>query len=259
MLRQGEFFGAPVVARELGDFALSIWSYDAATSIPWHAHESAYVTFVVRGAYREHLRDETRSCSTRAIVTHAPGEVHADDFSAAATCLSIECNRRSDYDEMSVVMQSASASAIGDRIIAELRRHDVFSPMVIEGLMLEMFAEAARSRVPTIEPHWLRGVRAMIAANFDARLTLTALAREANVHPTHLARAFRRHDGRTIGEAIRQSRVEKAKERIVAGDALCNVALECGFADQSHLTRSFRRITGMTPAEFRRVNKHPKR
>src|SRR5690242_15090208 len=98
MLRPGEFFGAPVAARRMGAFALSTWRYDGECSLPWHAHERSYVTFVMRGAYREHLRDATRACAPRSIVMHAPGELHADDFSAAAMCLSIESDRRFDYD-----------------------------------------------------------------------------------------------------------------------------------------------------------------
>ena len=255
MLRRGEFFGAPVVARSIGAFALSMWRLDGPGSIPWHTHERAYVTFVMRGGYREHLRGATRTCGTRSIVTHAPGELHADDFAAPVTLLSVESERRFDYDDVAGVIESPSASSIGDRIVGELRAHDAFSPIVIEGLMLEMFGEAARARAGTFEPRWLRDVRQAIAANLDAKLTLSALARAANVHPAHLARAFRRHFGKTVGDAIRESRVEKAKERIAAGEALSNVAIDCGFSDQSHLTRTFRRLTGMTPTAFQRANR----
>lgn len=248
-----------MAARRLGEFALSIWRLQGPGSIPWHTHERSYVTFVVRGEYREHLGGATRSCATRAIVTHAPGETHRDDFAAPATCLSIESDRRFQYDDISLVMQSANAAAIGDRIVHELQRHDPFSPLVVEGLMLEMFGEAARERVATFEPAWLRDVRNAVAIKPDAKVTLADLARKANVHPTHLARAFRRHYGRTIGEAIRESRIENAKRQIVAGVSLCEVAIACGFTDQSHFSRTFRRITGLTPAAFRRVNTRPRR
>jgi len=250
-LRPGEFFGAPVIARRLGDFSLSMWRYDGGSSIPWHAHEKAYVTFVMRGAYREHLGGTTRTCATNAIVTHARGELHADDFATPAACLSIESDRPLPYDDVSAVVATPASAALGDRILRELRRHDAFSHLVIEGLLLEVFGEAARSRAGTFEPAWLRDIRAIIAASFDAKLTLTALARNANVHPTHLARAFRRHFGCTVGDALRESRVEKAKHAIASGDSLADVAAQCGFADQSHLTRTFRRITGITPAAFR--------
>jgi AraC family transcriptional regulator len=250
-LGPGEFFGACVASRQLGRFALSVWKYDDAMSLPWHAHESSYVTFVMRGRYRERVRATTRACGTRAIITHSPGEVHADEFAGPAACLCIEPEGEWPSD----VMQTATASSIGDRLIGELRRHDSFSPLVVEGLMLELFAEAGRTRDDSSKPAWLSEVRQAIACGLDEKIGLTSLARDVNVHPAHLARTFRRAYGRTIGELLRESRIEKAKEKIVAGVPLCDVAAECGFADQSHLTRTFRRITGLTPSAFRNANR----
>lgn len=250
-LGPGEFFGARVAARQLGRFALSVWRYDGAMSLPWHAHESSYVTFVMRGRYREQVRNATRACATRSIVTHAPGEVHADEFAGPAACLCIE----PDGDWPSAVVHTAAASSIGDRLIGELRRHDSFSPLVVEGLMLELFAEAGRARDGSSKPAWLAGVRHAIACGLDEKISLASLARDVNIHPAHLARTFRRVYGRTIGEMIRESRIERAKEKIAAGVPLCDVAAECGFADQSHLTRTFRRITGLTPSAFRNANR----
>jgi AraC family transcriptional regulator len=119
--------------------------------------------------------------------------------------------------------------------------------------MLELFAETGRHReeAPRL-PAWLRGVRETIASRFTERLTIAALAMEAGVHPTHMARAFRQHYGCTVGELQRELRVAYARERITAGDALSAVAADAGFADQSHFTRTFRAVTGVTPAAFRR-------
>jgi AraC family transcriptional regulator len=55
----------------------------------------------------------------------------------------------------------------------------------------------------------------------------------------------------SIGTYVRALRVKHAKE-LLPKRSLVEVALACGFADQSHFTRTFRRIEGMTPTEFRR-------
>ena len=89
------------------------------------------------------------------------------------------------------------------------------------------------------------------------RLTLDELAREAGVHPVHLSRIFRRSVGEGIGDHIHRLRVRTACERLLDPHAsLAEVSFATGFADQSHFTRSFRRITGMTPALFRSVVLH---
>ncbi len=80
------------------------------------------------------------------------------------------------------------------------------------------------------------------------------LAREANVHPVYLARAFRRFFRHSVGEYVRILRMREACRRLADSDEpLADVSLATGFFDQSHLTRHFKRQLGTTPARFRRL------
>ena len=63
------------------------------------------------------------------------------------------------------------------------------------------------------------------------------------MHPTHFARVFRAHHGTTVAEFVRKRRVTLAKNAILRGETLADVACSAGFADQSELTRAFRRVT----------------
>ena len=119
--------------------------------------------------------------------------------------------------------------------------------------MLELFAASARLVGATRVPDWLREVHTTVERCFRESLTLTDLARTVDVHPTHLAREFRRHYGSTIGETLRDLRVAYAKRRLASPASLQEIAQEAGFADQSHFTRTFRKATGMTPSMFRRA------
>ena len=103
-----------------------------------------------------------------------------------------------------------------------------------------------------------RRVDGMIVGNTTLsrppNLRATKLAREAGVHPGHLSHTFRRCIGEGIGEHVHRLRVRAACKRMLDPYAsLAEVSFAAGFADQSHFTRSFRRITGMTPAAFRSV------
>lgn len=76
------------------------------------------------------------------------------------------------------------------------------------------------------------------------------------VSPSHLARRFREEFGVTVGERIRELRLEAAAERLRQGERpISEIATESGFADQSHLTRLFRKQFGPTPARYRRTAK----
>jgi AraC family transcriptional regulator len=260
-LRGGELLGSLIAQRTLGHFNVSLKQYDDAAELPWHVHQEPYVTFVVDGRYRERLPSGWRDCTPRSLVVHPAGERHADVFEVGRSrCLDIRFDAdwlralggRGDAFGRPDVVRAPAAAAIGARAVRELRRDDPFSPMVFEGLMLELFGELARHGERDAAPSWLGEVRSVIAKRFTEKLALKELAAMVDVHPVHLARAFRRHYGCTVGDVVRDLRVEHAKRRIAAGATLSDVALEAGFADQSHFARTFRRISGVTPATFRR-------
>jgi AraC family transcriptional regulator len=81
--------------------------------------------------------------------------------------------------------------------------------------------------------------------------SVTALAREAGVHPVHLARTFRRRHGMTMGTFALDRRLDRARRLLASPMALVDIAAELGFADQSHFTRMFRRRAGVTPGKAR--------
>jgi AraC-like DNA-binding protein len=144
------------------------------------------------------------------------------------------------------------------RLNGELAQRDALSPMVIEGLMLEMIAATSRTVAPPIEseaPAWLFQVDGFLRAKFASPLTLAEVAEVGGVHTTHLARAFRRHFGCTVGERIRQLRVGESRRLLVETQSpLAEIALVSGFYDQSHFSRCFRQLCGVTPSEFRAAN-----
>jgi AraC-like DNA-binding protein len=71
-----------------------------------------------------------------------------------------------------------------------------------------------------------------------------------------LARAYRRHYHRSVGEELRRLRVDAVRAKIASGDfSLAAAAAESGFADQSHMSRVFRRLAGMSPGEFRELSR----
>ena len=101
-------------------------------------------------------------------------------------------------------------------------------------------------------PLWLESIRARIEAEFAQSWTLRDYARDAGVHPVELATRFRRHYRSSVGEYIRAHRVRCAMTALARTEApIGEIALEAGFSDQSHLTRVFKKQTGVTPRQFR--------
>ncbi|HVK56557.1 MAG TPA: AraC family transcriptional regulator [Burkholderiales bacterium] len=86
--------------------------------------------------------------------------------------------------------------------------------------------------------------------NYSQNITLKDLAALTNTNPFVLLRQFRNEVGVTPHEYLLSHRINCASRYIQRGIALANVALLCGFSDQSHLTRKFRRMVGITPGQF---------
>jgi len=92
--------------------------------------------------------------------------------------------------------------------------------------------------------------RARIDADPTAHLSLTELAREAGLSRYQLIRGFARETGLTPHAYILQHRMARARQLLLGGRDLAEVALAAGFYDQSHLTRYFVRQFGVTPRRY---------
>jgi AraC family transcriptional regulator len=99
---------------------------------------------------------------------------------------------------------------------------------------------------------WLRSAEELLRARIGDHVGLTELADAVGVHPAHLARAFRAQHGVSVGEYGRRLRLMvAAKELAGDGTSVATIAMQAGFADQSHFTRVFKRYVGVTPARYR--------
>jgi AraC family transcriptional regulator len=100
-----------------------------------------------------------------------------------------------------------------------------------------------------------RWALAHIEANLESKLEVEALAALVSFSKSHFSRAFKRTLGLPPMAYVMLRRIERAKVLMTStSQQLTEIALICGFADQSHLNRTFRRIIGESPGRWRRTN-----
>lgn len=98
----------------------------------------------------------------------------------------------------------------------------------------------------------MRRVIDFVQAHLDQDLSLEALARQAGFSAYHFARLFRQTTGESPHQFVLRQRIERAQRLLKQGGVpLAHVALESGFANQSHLTQVFKRHIGLTPRAYR--------
>ena len=98
----------------------------------------------------------------------------------------------------------------------------------------------------------LERVRDYIRQNFASEIGLERIASIAGLSPWHLARSFTRAFGVPPHAYQVQVRVAEARRLLTAGESVADTAAATGFTDQSHLTRHFKRLTGVTPGRYRK-------
>ncbi len=101
-------------------------------------------------------------------------------------------------------------------------------------------------------PPWLLRIREMLREEEHPRLTLAELSRFVGRHPVQICRQFHYHFDCTISEYMRRVRIARAQSLLHTRELeLAEIALACGFSDQSHFTTAFRRLTGISPHRYR--------
>lgn len=260
------FRGRTLHVWNLGSVAIVQSQYGPHECLAEHCHARAYVSVVLRGSYRENCGICSWTCRTGSALFHAAGESHANQFDeTGAVTLSFEIlpdlldrlrERGADVTRR-IALTSPYCAQLGFKILREASSSDPLAELAIEGLVLELFAEVFRrpsSDSRTNSPDWLEQIRTRLQHSYREPETLGQLAAHAGVHPVHLARAFRKRYRCSIGNYIRALRIEAARRDLLSSRVpIAEIAARNGFADQSHLSRTLRRFTGLSPRDFRRV------
>ena len=258
-----ETSGTVVRRRDVAGFSLTETVYSEGLALPPHCHAHGYLSFVLSGSYTETYAEQSCVCAEGSLRYLPPGELHQNEYASGARCLLVRIDSQilKRLNEHAPVL-SKPGEVLGlapcwlaNRMVREFRADDDVAPLAMEGVLLEILAESARSigeGSGLNAPGWLRKVREALEESYLLAPSLAELAAIAGVHPVHLSREFRKHYHSTIGEYIRKRRIEHASHLLAnTHTPLAEIALTCGFSDQSHFCAMFKSHTGFTPAKFR--------
>lgn len=239
-----------------------------------HMHETFAIGVVEAGAEQFYYRGRIHVAPAGTIVLIQPGEMHTGEAATDAGWTYrmiypavhllqrvaqevVGRHRDMPYFPNPVVRDPAAASLLrslhramqmeGDG--STLERESLLSLTLAR--LVECHAEERPSPSPAQREHGaVRRAREYLQARASDNVSLDDLAAVAGLSPFHLLRVFKAEVGLPPHAYLTGIRVERAKRLLARGYPATYVAMEMGFTDQSHLTRHFKRLIGVTPGQY---------
>lgn len=238
-----------------------------------HFHEEYVVGMVTRSAYEFYYQHANHHAHTGHIILINPGEIHSGQPITADGY-----TYRTSYPTVGLLQKIAHEITgthsgvpyfpqplVIDPVLYQmlLRMHhllenstsqlerDTAVRAALGALLLRHADYRLRLPIRTGQEHTaVNRVRQHLDEHYMENPSLEQLAQVAALSPYHLVRVFRQQTGLPPHMYLTQVRIEHAKRQLQAGHSIARVAATTGFSDQSHLTRRFKRIVGVTPGQF---------
>ena len=245
--------------KQVGPFRIVEKSYGASATLGRHQHPTAYLSFLLAGAYVEASNKGETVCPSGTVIWHPPAETHSDRFHPQGGHLIDLEVADSWLQDAAQALRPANQPrifcgglpyALGLQLYRELSADS----RVVETIATELLSFFFSGEVDRHPPVWFQRALQLVSDMEGRHHSLPSVAREVGVHPVHVARSFRRFLGCTFGDHLAKSRVRRAFELLLNPNRpIVDVAYACGFADHAHLCRTFKKSTGLTPTAFRRI------
>ena len=232
--------------------------YQPHTSLAMHEHSAPFFTYVLRGEFVERTSRMQRDCRRGAVIFHPPGDAHSNAVGPRGTMsLNVEIAPEL-WEELAGDMAgrvlSGDVEWLAASVWREFHREDSAGALAMDEAVA-LLCSSLRVDQRSNRPASTR--RLALSAEYLSQHLMPAprladVAQVAGVHPMHLARLFRQRFGYSMGEFVRRRRIAWACGQLAGSDrTISAIALDAGFADHAHFTRTFRRITGSTPRWYR--------
>ncbi len=225
-----------------------------------HYHDNAHFSFVLSGGCSEKKKNHYERLPG-SLTCYDAGEIHQIiKVTQPSYHVNFELSP-SFYKNYEICPETIStalskhpyAKILMLKVYRELDRADADTINSLEIILLNLIQETAKTNSLEI-PKWVKTVKEVLADCWKEQITLTQLSIACDVHPVTISKYFSRYFSCTLSEYLRKQRVNHAIEMIKqSNNDLASIAYACGFADQSHFIRTFKSMTGLLPAGFKKL------
>ncbi|NBA84170.1 helix-turn-helix domain-containing protein [Emticicia sp. CRIBPO] len=263
-LKTGQFFGQTNEIIHLDGLTLTDTEYTH-SKVDWHYHENAYFTFILEGSVIEGNRKETYHCDAGSLLFHNWQDAHYNikpDGFTRGFHIELDQNWYRSFDfnadavQGSVKLVHPQVKILMYNIFRETKLNDTSKQLAINTLLIDIFSRivntpSASHRNP---PGWVNKLKETLHDSPTEEWSLHALALYLDIHPVHLSRDFTKYFNCNLGEYLRNIKIQRSLAMLSDKElSLTDIALECGFSDQSHFIRCFKASNHINPSHYRKL------
>ena len=257
---KGKYYGNLNSEMSLDGILLTKYDYHE-DKTPWHYHENPYFMFVLHGNMMDSNKKVKTLLPPGSLMFTNWQEIHygsKHSNNAGGFHLELEKNWFEKYDispmdlEGSLHLENPLVKGLMNKVYLETKINDNHSQASIELLILDIFNKMKNSllHLDSKKPSWVKKLCEFILDS-EVDYSLSNLSQELNIHPGHLSREFHKYFGSTLGQYIRQLKLNKAIIMMSTNQfSMTEICYKCGFYDQSHFISNFKSIYNTTPSNY---------
>jgi AraC family transcriptional regulator len=265
-LGKGRFYGGTKKQWQFGGLTIVDSAFRKFEYCPWHYHQNVHFAFTTSGSVVETHRKKEFRLSAGCLLYNHSAEPHCNsNYAEFVSALQVDIDPSWFKMKELEVSELSGAREVKNPLIknlfaillAEINAFDNISALSIDGILVRSLVELNNSSHAKSfsKPLWVTKIKELLYDRYCEHLSLQEIAMAVNIHPVYLCQQFPFHFHCGFGEYIRKIRIEKAVESIMQNPktALTEISYSCGFADQSHFIRIFKKNMGITPSAFREI------
>jgi AraC family transcriptional regulator len=229
-----------------------------------HTHQDGHFLLLLDGHYRSDAKGMPDICSEPTLIANPPGTTHRDRFAELAGRFFTISVSEPHWQQLAqqqklpdyALRLAPDALVFALRLWREFRQQSLpDQKLSLQAAFFELVFAAGEVNPATKRlklPAWLQRAHDRLTDTWRAPPSMDQLAHECDVHPVYFARAFRQRYRQSPGEYLRQVRLNAALAMLQQRNRrLIDIALDCGFVDDSHLSKCFQRQFGFAPSQLR--------
>ncbi len=228
----------------------------------WHSHNNAHITLFLKGGTTEKRKNSSETIGPGSLLFYHSDELHLNQntlFPSRNINIEIEENLLKELfiDEAAIeksIQNSIYAKSLILKIFKESQSADNFTNDNVKMLFSQLSNSNSHLERFEKSPFWVKSLNELLNDCWNENPNLKDLAQVLNLNPITISKHFPKYFGCTLGEYMRRIKINRSLSLIQSNENnLTKIALECGFADQSHFIRTFKNQTGFLPKQFQKL------